>query len=243
MKLTVLGSSSKGNGYLLTDSEGYTLILEAGIKLAEVKQKLNFDLSKVVGVFVSHEHGDHAKYLDEYAGAGINVYVGLNYILDRIKNKHRIQIIPTRGIQAYPFMMKVFPVQHDVPCNGLLIRHMETQEQTLFITDTFHIPYSFPKINHFIVEANYDIDIVRNHIANGTANLHVISRVYESHMEIENTLAFLSSNVSPVTESVTLIHLSDSNSDARDFKLRAEKTLGKVVQIADIGDCISLGFD
>lgn len=241
MKLTVLGSSSKGNGYLLTDSEGYTLILEAGIKLAEVKKKLNFDMSKVVGVFVSHEHGDHAKFLEEYAAAGINVYVGLNYILDRIQNRHRIQVIPVNGIQAYPFMMKAFPLKHDVPCNGLLIRHMETKEQTLFITDTFHIPYQFPNINHFVVEANYDIDIVRNHIANGTANLHVINRVYESHMEIANTIDFLKSNVGKHCHSITLIHLSDSNSNALEFKSKVERATGKVVQVADTNNVISLG--
>lgn len=55
MILKCLGSSSKGNCYLLIgDSE--TLIIEAGIKFKEVKKALDFDLSNVVGCCISHEH-------------------------------------------------------------------------------------------------------------------------------------------------------------------------------------------
>jgi len=56
MKLQILGSSSKGNGYLLTSSGGEVLIIEAGISLIEVKKTLNFNLSKIAGVCISHEH-------------------------------------------------------------------------------------------------------------------------------------------------------------------------------------------
>lgn len=55
MEMRVLGSGSSGNSYLLS-SANQVLILEAGISISEVKKALNFDLSKVVGVCVSHAH-------------------------------------------------------------------------------------------------------------------------------------------------------------------------------------------
>jgi hypothetical protein len=56
MELIVLSSSSTGNGYILKSSSGESLILEAGVRLKEIKQILNFDLSGVVGVCISHSH-------------------------------------------------------------------------------------------------------------------------------------------------------------------------------------------
>ena len=74
MKLYILGSSSKGNCYLLqSEKTGEVLILEAGINLQEVKKALNFNLSSIVGCCITHEHGDHAKYVLQYLEARIPV--------------------------------------------------------------------------------------------------------------------------------------------------------------------------
>ena len=66
MVLKVLGSSSKGNGYIL-DSGSEALILECGVNLKEAKKALGFDVKKVAGCCVTHQHNDHAGYLDKYA--------------------------------------------------------------------------------------------------------------------------------------------------------------------------------
>lgn len=50
-----LSSSSSGNCYLL-ESKTECLVLEAGISFKEAKKALNFNISKVKGVLVSHEH-------------------------------------------------------------------------------------------------------------------------------------------------------------------------------------------
>ena len=54
--LKILGSSSLGNSYILTDNTGQSLLIEAGISLQDVKKSLNFNISNVVGVVVSHSH-------------------------------------------------------------------------------------------------------------------------------------------------------------------------------------------
>ena len=55
-RLIVVGSSSLGNSYAL-DAGNEILLLEAGCKMAEVKKNINFRMSDVVGVVLSHAHG------------------------------------------------------------------------------------------------------------------------------------------------------------------------------------------
>lgn len=56
MKLIVINSNSAGNAYAL-DSGTDILLLEAGVKMSEVKRCINYRLSDVVGVCISHSHG------------------------------------------------------------------------------------------------------------------------------------------------------------------------------------------
>lgn len=55
MNLTIVGSGSSGNCYIL-ENDNEALIIEAGVKFTEIKKVLNFSLSKVRGVLISHEH-------------------------------------------------------------------------------------------------------------------------------------------------------------------------------------------
>lgn len=55
MELTVLGSSSKGNCYILGD-ESEAIIIESGIRPDLIKKGLDFNISKVRGMVISHEH-------------------------------------------------------------------------------------------------------------------------------------------------------------------------------------------
>ena len=62
MKLKVLGSNSAGNCYIL-ENDKEALIVEAGIDFRNVKKALGFNLSKVSGAIITHQHGDHSKYV------------------------------------------------------------------------------------------------------------------------------------------------------------------------------------
>lgn len=53
--LKCLSSGSQGNCYLL-ECNNEVLIIELGVSWKEVLRGLNYDLSKVVGVLVSHSH-------------------------------------------------------------------------------------------------------------------------------------------------------------------------------------------
>lgn len=56
MFLKCIASGSSGNSYaLISDKE--ILLIEAGVRLMEVKKYINFQVSKIVGCIISHEHG------------------------------------------------------------------------------------------------------------------------------------------------------------------------------------------
>lgn len=60
--LHVLGSGSRGNAFALA-SEGAVLLLDAGFSLKELDRRAalaGVDLHRLVGVALTHEHGDHA---------------------------------------------------------------------------------------------------------------------------------------------------------------------------------------
>ena len=56
MKLHCLNTGSEGNGYVIEASNGDSLLLEAGEKAIDMKKVLNFDIFKIQGLLLSHQH-------------------------------------------------------------------------------------------------------------------------------------------------------------------------------------------
>lgn len=220
MKLKVLGSGSSGNCYIL-ESHTEALVIEAGLPFREVKKALDFDIRKIAGVVVSHCHLDHANYVAEYEKAGIPVFKPYEYETER-------QVRTYGG-----FVIKSFPLVHDVPCCGFYLFH-EDIGSLVYASDTEYIKYRFKGLNHILVEANYGKDLIsdipekRRHVLTG-------------HMEIEATCGFLKANRSPALRNVILLHLSSESADAEDFKARAEKVAKCPVYVAK--KCLVISID
>lgn len=208
MKLRCLGSGSSGNCYIL-ENDSEALVIEAGIPFMTVKKALDFNISKIVGVVVSHSHRDHAKYASEYEKAGIPVFRPYESDLER-------------QVRTYgKFVIKSFPLVHDVPCRGFLIRHPE-MGKVLYASDTEYIKYRFQNLNHILVEANYSRKYLKEDGAGSEKRAHVL----QGHMEIATACDFLLANNSPNLQNVVLLHMSAINSDPEEFVAEA----GKVVQ-------------
>ena len=105
MEIITLGSSSKGNGYVIDR----TLVIEAGVPIKELKKTLNFNLSGIQAVLISHSHGDHSKYASEYLKAGIDCYMSkhtkselnLQNFTNRIKIIEHQRFLSLETIQFY----------------------------------------------------------------------------------------------------------------------------------------------
>lgn len=235
MKLTVLGSSSSGNSYILEASDG-VLVIECGLPLIEVKKALDFNIGRIAGTIVTHQHGDHSKFIAEYLKSAIRV-CALKEVFEAHNLKQRIfckTIEPMHGYRIGTFKVFAVPVEHDVPCVGFVIEH-EEMGKMLFVTDTMMFEYRIENLSHILIEANYSDEILDYNIENGITPASMRPRLLQSHMEIKTTEnILLSSNLDSVNE-IVLIHLSNNNSDAEQFKQRIMQKTGKPVIIAKRG--------
>ena len=240
MKLFCVGSSSKGNCYILKSSHG-TLLIEAGVRFIEIKKALGFSLADVVGVVVSHRHNDHAFAVKDVAKAGIPV-LALSDTLEShgVLGNHFCRIIePMHGYRLGAFKVFAFDVNHDVPCVGFIIEHPE-MGKLLFVTDTMMLEYRFNGLNHVLIEANYADDILEYNIKNGYVPASLRDRLLGSHMELATTKGILLANDLSETREIVLIHLSGDNSDGIRFKDEIERSTGTPTLIAHSGTEIEL---
>ena len=247
MKFRVLGSSSKGNCYLL-ESENETLIIEAGVSFKDMKIGLDFNLRNVVGCLVTHEHGDHSKSMRDLLKAGIDVYTSMGTAravaekYEVIETYHRLHFIKSFiGFKVGNFVVIPMDAHHDAaePL-AFIISHKE-MGSLLFATDTYYLEYKFKNLHHILIECNYSEKILQRNIDNNLIETNVASRLSRSHMSLENVKELIKANNNPNLKNIVLLHLSDGNSNAKEFKEVMEDLTHKRVEIADKGLEIELG--
>lgn len=242
MILKILGSGSSGNCYLLQNKDE-VLILECGIDWKEVKKALDFDLSKVVGCLVTHEHKDHCKYIDHVINSGVNTYmsVGTKEAIGIEGHRvHQIKTLQQFNIGSYTILP--FETKHD--CSepvGFLIHHSDMGTM-LFATDTYYVEYKFDNLNHILVECNYSVEILNENVEAGQVPAILKDRIVKSHFELENVKGFLMANDLTAVRNIVLIHLSSANSNEKQFKKEIEKVSYKQVFVAKKGIKINIGI-
>ena len=240
MKLKVLGSGSSGNSYALIADNGEILAIEAGCKFMDFKKMIDWKVSDVVGCIVSHEHGDHARYIKDFMQSGIPVYTAFETqtALEVITGERTTAISPNKSCQIGSFTVVPFNVPHDteIECYGYLIEH-EEMGKLLFLTDLEYCKYDFSsmKVEQIMVEANYSMDLVDRNEPNYEHRLR-------GHMSLDTALKFISTNDNPALRNVVLIHLSDKSGDPALFKQKTEEIVkyGADVYAAEKGLEISL---
>lgn len=237
VKLTVLGSSSKGNCYLFEDSNS-CLVVEAGVRLTEVKKALNYNVSKICACIVTHEHKDHSKYINDYLQSGIKCYTSKGTAeMVGLDSRYLVTVKPLQLFCVEGWRIMPFSTKHD--CKeplGYLINHRECGT-VLFATDTYYLPNTFKNLNYVLIECNYDISILNKNDVNESLRKRLIG----SHMSIDTCVDALKANDLSKVEAIILIHLSNGNSNAEAFKTRVEIETGIPTFIAEKGVELFLG--
>jgi phosphoribosyl 1,2-cyclic phosphodiesterase len=133
------------------------------------------------------------------------------------------------------FTVKPFKVNHDAaePV-GYLIHHNECGN-VLFLTDTMYCSYTFASLNNIIIEANYSQEILDERLRSGASPDFLRNRVLQSHMSLNTCKDLLRANDLRSVNNIVLIHLSDSNSDAKQFHKEVSELTGKNVFVAEPG--------
>lgn len=227
------GSGSAGNAYLIDDGISQILI-ECGIKLELVKQKMMFDFRRVAGMCISHEHGDHSKEIKKVLDStSIDIFASNGTLNALNVPNYRANVLEIgKSVQIGTWKVWAFDVNHDAAePTGFLFKN-QLGEQLLFVTDTYYVKYKFKEITHMMIETNYSLDIIREKVAKEHFQTFLKNRIIKSHFEFENAKEFIKTNMSEQLQEVWLLHLSDSNSNEEVFKSEIQELTGVPVYIA-----------
>lgn len=230
MKLIVIGSSSQGNSYALAADNGEILLLEAGVHPSIINQSVGYKMANVVGALVSHIHNDHCKYVDKLLDRMIPVF----------SNKETSEkydgVCATESGKSYSvgsFRFCPFSVEHDVENYSYLVYHPEMRGSLYFATDCYNLKKVIKGVRHFLIEANYDQEILHNNVSNGKINKSQADRLALSHLSIDHCVDYLRmAEANICTKEIVLCHLSSRNSHPEFFKERIEKEFGVPTYIA-----------
>lgn len=234
MVLKVLGSSSQGNCYIL-ENKNEALIIEAGVRFIEVKKALGFDIRKVSGCLITHQHNDHAKYIKAMVESGFpTLALEEVWTAKGVTGSRAYCIERGKGYRFGRFKVLPFDACHDVPCVGYLIDHPETG-RIMFLTDSCMCEYVFPGLNQVMIECNYSDAKLVEAINAGRTLPSQRERLMTSHMELNTCKGFLCANDLTNMANIVLLHLSDNNSDEKNFVSEIERQTGKVVYAAHTG--------
>ncbi len=243
MRLTILGSSSAANGYVL-DNGREALAVECGCPLADLQRAVGFDLRRVAGVLLTHEHGDHARHALKYVKAALPLYASAGTLMalpDEVcTSTFSYPVRSPKPFRVGGFRVLPFNVKHDAaePL-GFYIKHPD-MGSLLFATDTHFLSYTFDGVRTWILECNYDTTLLAANVRRGEVSEAQRVRVVESHMSLDTCRETLQANDLTSARRIILIHLSDRNSDAAQFKQTIARATGREVIIADRGQTIEL---
>ena len=231
INIKVIGSSSKGNAYLLDD--GYTkILLECGIAWRKIQVALKFKTSEIAACIASHEHADHLKAAKDVIKSGINLYCSKGTAEAVGLNGHRVFHVKDKQIFTVgSWTIMPFDCVHDAaePMGYLLAN--SAGEKLLFLTDSSYCKYRFKGLTHLMLEANFSNDLLERNIEAGIVEHSRRTRLLESHFSLDRVKDLLRANDISCLKSIHLMHLSDDNSDEEQFKREIQQLTGVPVTI------------
>lgn len=248
MQLHVIGTGSSGNAYQLT-AGGHSLLLDAGIRWKQMLAALPNGLKGIEGCLVTHEHQDHAKAVCDLLTRGVKCVMSVGTIEAIFPQPHEatckdftsiVTAFDGEVIRFSHFTVKPFKTEHDAAePMGYLIQHNQTRETLLYATDTYYLRYTFPRVNYWLVECNYTLELARE-MGEDPSKKALFSRLMESHMSLERLLEALAANDLRGTRKIVLIHLSDERSHERQMVDQVHAQTGIDTVAARGGDVIEL---
>jgi phosphoribosyl 1,2-cyclic phosphodiesterase len=227
MKFTPIASSSKGNAYLVEADGVAPLLLEAGIPISQLREKLKFGITKLAGCLISHAHGDHSKSVKEVMKAGVDTYMSQGTIEALYAGSyHRARRLKAAELtEIGPWRVLPFELVHDAPEPlGFFIAHEE--DRLLFIPDTAYSVDRFEGVTIAAIEANYIDEILSANILRGSLPPVVGHRTRRNHMSLKTLIELLKANDLSRCQQIWLLHLSDGNSDEKRMIMEVQRATG-----------------
>jgi|KBSSwiStaDraftv2_1062776.scaffolds.fasta_scaffold145033_3 phosphoribosyl 1,2-cyclic phosphodiesterase len=168
--LSVLGSGSAGNAFALV-SEGMVLLIDAGFSAREIARRAavaGVDLTRLSGIALTHEHGDHAQgalRLAEQHDVPVLASAGTWAALGGRRGVRHLPLRCTSRTECGPFTLAGCDLQHDA-AEPLALTVTTSAGVTVGIAYDFGratqaLRYHFRSLNAIVLEANYDEVMLR----------------------------------------------------------------------------------
>ncbi len=224
MRFISFGSGSSGNcAYIGDEKSGF--LIDAGVDsqrvVAELKH-LGIKMDSVKGVILTHDHGDHVRYVYKLLRKHTHMLlyctpIALSGRLRRLNLSRRIKDYHKPIYKEFPFTIgnfsiTAFDVSHDGTDNsGFFIELGE--HKFAIATDLGFIgeraDHYMKQARYIMIESNYDNDM----LVNGQYAEYLKARILSEtgHMDNLDTAQYLASIASPALSHVFLCHLSNDN--------------------------------
>ncbi|VWL85414.1 MBL fold metallo-hydrolase [Oceanivirga miroungae] len=222
MKISVLGSGSKGNSSFIEIGDKKFLV-DVGFSMKKIEEKLNMinqSFSDIDGIFITHDHGDHIRSFGAISRKyDIPLYIhkkSLKEVSHKMGklNQDKIVLLEEKKILIDNIMVENFDVMHD-SANNLGYSFSYRNEKLSYVTDIGRIT-NIVKMNCMnsdilAFETNYDLDL----LLEGEYPWTLKNRVKGNYGHISNEEA--AKMFSDVQENrlkkIIMLHLSDENND------------------------------
>lgn len=237
MQYAALASGSKGNCHALSGG-GRTLLIDAGISLAQIRARLalcGLEAGSVRAVALTHEHSDHraavgvlvrntgwAFLATRDTKAAVEAAVGETIPTDRWIELQAGRPCDWEGWRVTPFALPhdaVDPVAFRVEAEGFA---------TAVVTDLGHgtalVADHCADLDLLVLEANHDVEMLRSGSYPDALKARILSRV--GHLSNGAMAELLARVRSPRLRAVVLAHLSEQNNHPDLARLAAEEALG-----------------
>ncbi len=231
--IAALASSSAGNAYLLGGRS--PLLLDCGLSYRELQRATGYKLTGLAGCLITHEHADHSKAAADLMQAGVDCYMSAGTAEALGLNGHRVRVV--KALEQFTlgaWTVLPFEAIHDArePLGFLVAGE---GEKILYLTDTAYCPYRFAGLTRIMIECNYSREILDRNIEAGKLHPGMRRRLLRSHMSMDRVLDILAANDLTAVREIILVHLSDGNSDAEEFKRQVQAATGRMVRVAEKG--------
>jgi phosphoribosyl 1,2-cyclic phosphodiesterase len=166
MTLYVLGSGSRGN-CCAVETDGVALLIDAGFSAREVERRaesVELDLARLVGIALTHEHGDHAcgaALLARRLGIPVLTAPGTwgRLALEMENAEHRALGLCATA-ELGPFTVEACPTSHDA-AEPLAIVVRDPGRTSVGVAydlgrPTTAVRYLLRELNAIVLEANHD---------------------------------------------------------------------------------------
>lgn len=225
-----LASSSKGNAYLVSDTET-TILIECGISYRQLEKRTGYGMAQVAACFITHEHRDHSAAAGQIIRHGIPLYASEGTARMLMLGETEV-IEPGKPVQIGALRVMAFPVMHDAAQPvGYLVDDMRTRERLFFAADTRGLHYKAAHLTYIAVECNYEERLLAESDRIPSA---LKDRIRHSHFEVNDVIRWLHKQDLSGVLTIWLLHLSNGNSRAAAWRARFQREFpGIEIRVCD----------